>query len=72
MTDHVYQMVQYPLKKVVRVLTELEDLNSLPPEQLAPEIREELKNELAVFIDHWEEDGRWAIKNLIDNLRSQL
>lgn len=72
MTDHVYQMVQYPLKKVVRVLTELEDLNSLPPEQLTPEIREELKNELAAFIDYWEEDGRWAIKDLIDKLRSQI
>ncbi len=71
MTDNVYQMVQYPLKKVVRVLTELEDLNSLPPEQLSPEIREEVKNELASFIDFWEEEGRWALNDLINNLRDQ-
>jgi|GEM_PF-1368784 len=71
MTDNVYQMVQYPLKKVVRVLTELEDLSSLPPEQLSPELREEVKNELASFIDFWEEEGRWALKDLINNLRNQ-
>lgn len=69
MTDRVYQSIQYPLRKVVRLLTDLEDINSLPPEQLAPENRSEVKKEIKEFLEYWENGGRDAIKELIQGLR---
>lgn len=70
MTDQVYQNVQYPLKKVVRILTELENLDSLPPEYLAPENRSTVIGEMEDFIYFWETEGRQALQNLIVKLRN--
>ena len=72
MTDQVYQMVQYPLKKVIRILSDLEDIDSLPPEQLAPESRAQLKEDLQDFIEFWENGGREDLKNLINGLREKM
>lgn len=71
MTDQVYQNVQYPLKKIVRALTNLENIDSLPAEQLTLESRQDVISELEEFIAFWEEEGRQSLRNLINGLREK-
>ncbi len=72
MTDQIYQSVQYPLKKVVRILTNLENIDSLPPEYLTPESRAMVIREIEGFISFWEGEGRESLKDLVNNLRDKL
>ncbi len=71
MTDLVYQNIQYPLKKIVRILVELDDLNSIPPEYLTPEQRDATRKEINDFIIFWEGQGKPVMKSLITRLREK-
>lgn len=72
MTDQIYQNIQYPLKKIVRLLANLENIDSLPAEYLTLESRDEIIQEIDNFIAFWEEDGRESLKSLINDLRDKI
>lgn len=71
MTDQVYQNVQYPLKKVIKMLANLDDINSVPREYLDDDNREEFKKEIADFLNFWESEGKKNLEDLIYRLQQK-
>lgn len=68
MVDQIYYKVQYPLKKAVDLMKELDkkDLNNLTAD-LSQRDREDILN----FIEAWNQDSKNKLTDLINNLRIQ-
>lgn len=66
MVDQIYYKVQYPLKKAVDLMKELDrkDLNNLTAD-LSQRDREDIIN----FIAEWNQDSKNKLTELISNLR---
>lgn len=58
--------------KIINTLRNLENIDSLAPEQLSVEARAEVIQEVKDFIDFWEGDGRESLKDLIAQLRNKI
>ena len=68
MVDQVYYKIQYPLKKAIDLMKELDnhDIDSLTSD-LSDADKERISN----FINSWNNGGKEKLSNLITDLRSQ-
>ena len=67
MTDQIYYKVQYPLKKAINMIKEIDTDSPLIVENKGME--NEVLEEINKFIDMWEKDGKKNLQNLIKRLR---
>mgnify|MGYP006310528127 CR=1 FL=1 len=68
MVDQIYYKVQYPLKKAIDVMRELDDLDlNILKKDLNNYDQEKINN----FLNSWNNGGRDKIISLINDLRSQ-
>lgn len=65
MTDQIYYKIQYPIKKAISNLKEL-DKDSLTFEELTTEEIERVDS----FVSRWENGGRSSLRKLIKKLRN--
>jgi len=68
MVDQIYYKVQYPLKKAIDLMKDLDDhdLNSL-----VEDLNEYDRDRVANFIENWNNGGREKLTSLISDLRAQ-
>lgn len=68
MVDQIYYKVQYPLKKAIDVMKELDDLElDILGKDLNSYDQEKINN----FLNSWNNGGRDKIISLINDLRAQ-
>jgi hypothetical protein len=68
MVDQIYYKVQYPLKKAIDVMKELDDLDlNILKKDLNNYDQKKINN----FLNSWNNGGRDKIISLINDLRSQ-
>jgi len=65
MTDQIYYKIQYPLKKAINVIKEIDTETPLKESEDYNSDREQIKT----FLDMWENEGKAKIKSLIKKLR---
>lgn len=67
MIDQVYYKIQYPLKKAIDLMKDLDkkDLN-----ELSANLNNEDKELIINFIAEWNDEGKQKISNLINELRT--
>ncbi|MFW6229924.1 MAG: hypothetical protein ACOC4L_02970 [Halanaerobium sp.] len=68
MVDQIYYKVQYPLKKAIDLMKEL-DNHEL--ESLKNNLNDHDKEKLISFIENWKNGGRDKLLSLINDLRAQ-
>ena len=68
MVDQLYYKVQYPLKKAIDLMKDVdnEDLSSL-----SKNLNNYDKEKIINFIENWDEDGKEKITSLVKELRSK-
>ena len=64
MTDKIYYKVQYPMKKAINVLKDIE-----PEERDKYNLSAEDKEKIKVFLNKWEEETKFELEDLINKLR---
>jgi len=69
-TDQVYYQIQYPMKKAINIMKEL-DMEA----EVAPQVKTDLNEgeiaELKNFVNEWEDKGKVSLKGLIEKLRNK-
>ncbi len=65
MTDQIYYKIQYPLKKAINVIKEVDTENPFKDSEDYNNDLEQVKT----FLDMWENEGKAKIKSLIKHLR---
>ncbi len=70
MSDKIYYRVQYPLKKAIQTLKELDREEDKLKDAL-DELGEYEKSRLNDLLENWEEEGRENLANFIEELRKQ-
>ncbi len=70
MSDKIYYRVQYPLKKAIQTLKEL-DREEEKLKDALDELSEYEKSRLNDLLENWEEEGRENLANFIEELRRQ-
>ena len=65
MTDKIYYKVQYPIKKAINVLKEIE-----PEEYENYNFTEEEEKKIKNFLKKWDQDSKLKLKKLIKTLRN--
>ena len=70
MSDKIYYRVQYPLKKAIQTLKEL-DREEEKLKDALDELSEYEKSRLNDLLENWEEEGRENLANFIEELRKQ-
>ncbi|HLV09078.1 MAG TPA: hypothetical protein VKY40_02625 [Halanaerobiales bacterium] len=68
MTDQIYYKVQYPLKKAINLIKEVNPEQPFPDRSNEEITREEL-NEIDSFLEMWEKEGKEKIQGIIKKLR---
>jgi len=68
MTDQIYYKVQYPLKKAINLIKEVNPEQPFPDRSNEEITREEL-NEIDSFLEMWEKEGKEKIQKIIKKLR---
>lgn len=63
MTDQIYHKVQYPLKKAVKILKNVESQGDLTRGLKGIE-----KSRIDMFLNYWEEEGRDNLDEFIEDL----
>ena len=64
MTDQIYYKIQYPLKKAISNIKNI-DKETIPPEDFTEEEMEKIDT----LLNRWETEGENALRELINNLR---
>ena len=64
MTDKIYYKVQYPIKKSIKVLKNIE-----PEEVDKYDFSESEKEKIKSFLNKWENGAKLELENLIKDLR---
>ena len=64
MTDKIYYKVQYPMKKAINILKDIEPTNS-EEYDLSPDDIEKIQR----FLDKWDNKSKSELKRLISNLK---
>ena len=64
MTDKIYYKVQYPMKKAINVLQDIE-----PEEKEQYNLSAEDKEKIKLFLNKWEEETQFELEDLINKLR---
>jgi len=68
MVDQIYYKVQYPLKKAIDLMKELDNHDL---ELLKQNLNDHDKEKLINFIEDWKNGGREKLITLISNLRAE-
>ena len=68
MVDQVYYKIQYPLKKAIDLMKELDNHDI---ESLTSDLSDADKERISNFINSWNNGGKEKLNNLITDLRSQ-
>ena len=68
MVDQIYYKVQYPLKKAIDLMKNIDnyDLDSL-----GQDLNKKDKQKINNFIENWNNGGKEKLTSLINDLRSQ-
>jgi len=64
MTDEIYYKVQYPIKKSIKVLKNIE-----PEEVDEYDFSDSEKDKIKSFLNKWENEAKLELENLIKDLR---
>ena len=64
MTDEIYYKVQYPIKKAINVLKDIE-----AEEVENYNFSEDEKDKIKTFLNKWEREGKFELEDLIKKLR---
>ena len=64
MTDEIYYKVQYPIKKAINVLKDID-----PDEVDEYNFSDSDKDKIKSFLNKWENNTKVELENLIKNLR---
>jgi len=64
MTDEIYYKVQYPIKKSIKILKNIE-----PEEVDEYEFSDNEKEKIKSFLNKWENGAKLELENLIKDLR---
>lgn len=68
MVDQVYYKIQYPLKKAIDLMKDLDGQNlSVITENLSDYDKEKIEN----FIENWNNGGKDKLADFISNLRAK-
>lgn len=67
MVDQIYYKVQYPLKKAIDVMKELDDIDI---DGLGKNLSNYDKEKIKKFLDNWNSGGKEKILSLINDLKS--
>ncbi|MFW5786846.1 MAG: hypothetical protein ACOCV3_01125 [Halanaerobiales bacterium] len=67
MTDKIYYKVQYPMKKAINIIKDIEPSD----EQLFKNLSTAEKEKVKDFINEWENHSKSDLKNLIKKLRKE-
>jgi phosphoenolpyruvate carboxylase len=71
MTDQIYYKIQYPLKKAINIIKEVEEEDPFAGKNSGDFSQEEI-NEIREFLEIWQNKGKESIKNLINKLRKLM
>ncbi len=64
MTDKIYYKVQYPMKKAINILKDIE-----PEESDQYNLSADDKEKIKLFLNKWEEETQFELEDLINKLR---
>ena len=70
MTDQIYYKIQYPLKKAINLIKEVNPEEPFP-DRNSDEITKDELNEIDSFLEMWEEEGKEKIQGIIKRLRKK-
>ncbi len=65
MTDKIYYKVQYPIKKAINVLKEIE-----PEDYESYNFTTEEERKIKDFLENWDESSKLKLQKLINDLRN--
>jgi len=68
MVDQIYYKVQYPLKRAIDLMKDLDDHDL---DSLVKDLSEYDKKRVTNFIESWNNGGKDKLTSLISDLRSQ-
>lgn len=68
MVDQIYYKVQYPLKKAIDLM---KDLDQHDLDTLSENLSDYDKDRIADFIENWNNNGKEKLISLISDLRAQ-
>lgn len=68
MVDQIYYKVQYPLKKAIDLM---KDLDNHDLDSLVKDLNEYDREKVANFIESWNNGGKEKLTSLISDLRAQ-
>lgn len=68
MTDRIYYKVQYPLKKAINVIKDVDPGDPFADKDKNDYNLEEVE-QIKIFLDMWEREGKQSLENLIKKLR---
>ena len=68
MVDQIYYKVQYPLKRAIDLM---KDLDSHDLDSLVANLNEYDREKVADFIESWNNEGKEKLTSLISDLRSK-
>ncbi len=68
MVDQIYYKVQYPLKRAIDLM---KDLDNHDLDSLMKDLNEYDKEKVANFIENWNNGGKEKLTSLISDLRAQ-
>lgn len=66
MTDQIYYKIQYPIKKAINILKDIDEPEKLPEDQ---EFSRQDMERMKLFLVRWEEEGRDNLKSFVKRLR---
>jgi hypothetical protein len=67
MTDQIYYKIQYPLKKAIEIIKDVDENNPIPGE-----CTEEDLEKIRGFINKWENSEKEKLKNMLKSLRKKI
>ncbi|MDI3547697.1 MAG: hypothetical protein PWR10_1349 [Halanaerobiales bacterium] len=68
MTDQIYYKVQYPLKKAINLIKGIDPEDPFAGKDKDDFSKEELQ-QIGIFLDMWEKEGRSNLERVIKKLR---
>ena len=68
MVDQIYYKVQYPLKKAIDLM---KDIDNYDLDSLGSELSDYDKEKLVNFIENWNNGGKEKLNSLISDLKAQ-
>lgn len=66
MTDQIYYKIQYPIKKAINILKDIEEPGKLPEKR---EFSRQDMERMKLFLVRWEEEGEDDLKSFVKKMR---